>query len=95
MLKKPKILILDDSTSAVDTKTDSLIRNAFKEEMKDITKIIIAQRISSVEEADKIIVLDNGKIDGIGTHDELIKTNKIYKDVYESQTKGGEDENEQ
>ena len=63
--------------------------------MKDITKIIIAQRISSVEEADKIIVLDNGKIDGIGTHDELIKTNKIYKDVYESQTKGGEDENEQ
>lgn len=95
MLKKPKILILDDSTSAVDTKTDSLIRKAFKEEMKDITKIIIAQRISSVEEADKIIVLDNGKIDGIGTHDELIKTNKIYKDVYESQTKGGEDENEQ
>jgi len=95
LLKKPKILILDDSTSAVDTKTDSLIRKAFKEEMKDITKIIIAQRISSVEEADKIIVLDNGKIDGIGTHDELIKTNKIYKDVYESQTKGGEDENEQ
>ena len=95
MLKKPKILILDDSTSAVDTKTDGLIRKAFKEEMKDITKIIIAQRISSVEEADKIIVLDNGKIDGIGTHDELIKTNKIYKDVYESQTKGGEDENEQ
>ena len=95
MLKKPKILILDDSTSAVDTKTDSLIRRAFKEEMKDITKIIIAQRISSIEDADKIIVLDNGKIDGIGTHDELIKTNKIYKDVYESQTKGGDDENEQ
>ena len=63
--------------------------------MKDITKIIIAQRISSIEDADKIIVLDNGKIDGIGTHDELIKTNKIYKDVYESQTKGGDDENEQ
>ena len=95
MLKNPKILILDDSTSAVDTKTDSLIRRAFKEEMKDITKIIIAQRISSIEDADKIIVLDNGKIDGIGTHDELIKTNKIYKDVYESQTKGGDDENEQ
>lgn len=95
MLKNPKILILDDSTSAVDTKTDSLIRKAFKEEMKDITKIIIAQRISSIEDADKIIVLDNGKIDGIGTHDELIKTNKIYKDVYESQTKGGDEDSEQ
>ena len=90
LLKNPKILILDDSTSAVDTKTDSLIRRAFKEEMKDITKIIIAQRISSIEDADKIIVIDNGKIDGIGMHDELIKTNKIYKDVYESQMKGGE-----
>lgn len=89
MLKKPKILILDDSTSAVDTKTDALIRKAFKEEIPNITKIIIAQRISSVEDADKIIVLDNGKINGIGTHQELIKTNAIYQDVYNSQKNGG------
>ena len=89
-MKKPKILILDDSTSAVDTKTDSLIRKAFKEEIPDTTKIIIAQRISSVEDADKIIVIDNGKIDGFGTHDELIKTNEIYKEVYESQVKGSD-----
>ena len=89
LLKKPKILILDDSTSAVDTKTDSLIRKAFAEEIPNTTKIIIAQRISSVQDADKIIVMDNGKIDGIGTHEELIENNAIYKEVYESQVKGG------
>lgn len=89
LLKKPKILILDDSTSAVDTKTDSLIRKAFKEEIPNTTKIIIAQRIASVQDADKIIVLDNGTLNGFGTHDELLKTNQIYKEVYESQTKGG------
>ena len=89
LLKKPKILILDDSTSAVDTKTDSLIRRAFKEEIPNTTKIIIAQRIASVQEADKIIVLDNGTINGIGTHDELLKNNDIYREVYESQVKGG------
>jgi len=90
LLKKPKILILDDSTSAVDTKTDSLIRKAFREEIPNTTKIIIAQRIASVEDADKIIVLDNGEINGFGTHEELLRTNEIYKEVYESQTKGGE-----
>ncbi|WP_416175449.1 ABC transporter ATP-binding protein [Clostridium sp.] len=88
LLKKPKILILDDSTSAVDTKTDALIRRAFKENIPNTTKIIIAQRISSVQDSDRIIVLDDGKIDGIGTHEELIKSNSIYRDVYESQTKG-------
>ena len=88
MLKKPKILILDDSTSAVDTKTDSLIRKAFREEIPNTTKIIIAQRVTSVEDADKIIVLNDGKIDGIGTSEELLKTNEIYKEVYESQMKG-------
>ena len=87
LLKKPKILILDDSTSAVDTKTDSLIRKAFKEELPDITKLIIAQRISSVQDADKIIVLDNGRINGIGTHDELLANNEIYREVFTSQTK--------
>ncbi len=92
MLKKPKILILDDSTSAVDTKTDALIRKAFREDIPDTTKIIIAQRVSSVEDADKIIVLNEGKIDGIGTSEELLKTNQIYREVYESQTKGGEDD---
>lgn len=85
LLKKPKILILDDSTSAVDTKTDSLIRTAFKEEIPNTTKLIIAQRISSVQDADKIIVLDNGKINGFGTHEELLENNEIYKDVYYSQ----------
>ena len=90
LLKKPKILILDDSTSAVDTKTDALIRKAFKEDIPDTTKIIIAQRISSIIDADKIIVMDNGRIDGIGTSDELLKTNKIYQEVYESQM-GGDD----
>ena len=92
ILKKPKILILDDSTSAVDTKTDALIRKAFKEEIPNTTKIIIAQRISSIEDADKIIVLNEGKIDGIGTSEELLKTNEIYKDVYESQMKGGDED---
>ena len=90
LLKKPKILILDDSTSAVDTKTDALIRKAFREEIPDTTKIIIAQRISSVEDADMIIVMDNDKIDSIGTHDELLKNNKIYQEVYKSQQKGEE-----
>ena len=91
LLKHPKILILDDSTSAVDTKTDSLIRKAFKEEIPNTTKIIIAQRISSVEDCDKIIVMDKGTINGIGTHEELLKNNEIYREVYESQTKGGDD----
>ncbi|MBW9154095.1 ABC transporter ATP-binding protein [Clostridium estertheticum] len=90
LLKKPKILILDDSTSAIDTKTDSLIRIAFKEEIPSTTKFIIAQRISSVEDADKIIIMDAGRIDAIGTHDELLKTNKIYQEVYTSQMKGVE-----
>ena len=85
LLKKPKILILDDSTSAVDTKTDKLIRKAFKEEIPNTTKLIIAQRTASVEDADKIIVFDNGAINGFGTHEELLKTNEIYKEVYESQ----------
>ncbi len=92
LLKKPKILILDDSTSAVDTKTDALIRKAFREEIPDTTKIIIAQRVSSIEGADQIIVLDNGKIMGVGTSEELLKTNDIYREVYESQVKGGEDD---
>ena len=91
LLKKPKILILDDSTSAVDTKTDSFIRKAFREEIPNTTKIIIAQRVTSVEDADRIIVIDNGKINGIGTSEELLKTNKIYREVYESQMKGDED----
>lgn len=93
LLKKPKILILDDSTSAVDTRTDSLIRKAFAEEIPDTTKIIIAQRISSVQDADKIIVLDKGEINAIGTHKELLDSNKIYSEVYYSQQKGS-DENE-
>ena len=92
LLKKPKILILDDSTSAVDTKTDALIRKAFREEIPDTTKIIIAQRVSSIEDADQIIVLDNGKVAGVGTSEELLKTNDIYREVYESQVKGGEED---
>lgn len=91
LLKKPKILILDDSTSAVDTKTDALIRKAFREEIPDTTKIIIAQRVSSVEDADMIIVMENGRVNGVGTSEELLKTNAIYREVYESQVKGGED----
>ncbi|HIU51886.1 MAG TPA: ABC transporter ATP-binding protein [Candidatus Merdicola faecigallinarum] len=94
ILKQPKILILDDSTSAVDTKTDALIRKAFREKIPNTTKIIIAQRISSIEDADKIIVLNDGKIDGIGTSEELLKTNAIYQEVYESQMKGGDDNEE-
>jgi len=90
LLKKPKILILDDSTSAVDTKTDKLIRKAFKEEIPNTTKIIIAQRIASVEDADKIIVFENGEINGFGTHEELLVNNDIYREVYQSQVKGNE-----
>ena len=90
LLKKPKILILDDSTSAVDTKTDALIRKAFREDIPNTTKIIIAQRISSVEDADKVIVMDSGRVDAFDTPENLLKTNRIYKEVYDSQKKGGE-----
>lgn len=89
LLKKPKVLILDDSTSAVDMKTDAMIRRAFREELPNTTKIIIAQRIASVQEADVIIVMDDGKIESIGTHDELMQSSQIYREVYESQNKGG------
>ncbi len=92
LLRKPKILILDDSTSAVDTKTDALIRKGLKETMPETTKIIIAQRISSIQDADKIVVLDNGRIDGIGSHEELLATNAIYKDIYCTQNKTGGNE---
>ena len=91
LLKKPKILILDDSTSAVDTATDARIRKAFREEIPGTTKLIIAQRISSVQDADRIIVMEEGKIDGFGTHEELLAGNEIYRDIYESQTQGGGD----
>ena len=95
LLKKPKILIMDDSTSAVDTKTDALIRKAMKEYIPETTKIIIAQRTSSVEDADRIIVMDNGKIDAIGTSEELLKNNKIYQEVYYSQNKQGTERGEE
>ena len=91
LLKKPQILILDDSTSAVDTATDARIRRAFREEIPHITKIIIAQRISAIQNADRILVLDDGRIDGIGTHEELLESNAIYREVYQSQTSGNGD----
>ena len=94
LLKRPKILILDDSTSAVDTKTDAFIRAGFKSYIPETTKIIIAQRISSVQDADLILVMENGKIAQKGTHEELLKTSEIYREVYEQQTNGG-DENEE
>ena len=89
LLKKPKVLILDDSTSAVDTATDAKIRKAFATEIPGTTKIIIAQRISSIQDADRIIVMDNGKIDAFASHEELLRTNEIYKEVYEAQTQTG------
>ena len=92
LIKKPKILILDDSTSAVDTKTDALIRKAFREEIPDTTKIIIAQRVASVEDADKIIVMEGGRIAAIGTHEELMQTSEEYRSVYESQTRHSDNE---
>ena len=92
LLKKPKILILDDSTSAVDTRTDARIRQAFREEIPGTTKLIIAQRVSSVQDADIILVLDGGRIVAQGDHDTLLKTSQIYREVYESQTKGGDEE---
>ena len=94
LLKKPKILILDDPTSAVDTRTDARIRKAFKEEIPGTTKIVIAQRVASVEDADMIIVLDGGKVNGCGTHAELLANNEIYREVYESQKKGGQSDDE-
>lgn len=94
LLKKPKILILDDSTSAVDTRTDAMIRKAFREELPDTTRIIIAQRISSVQDADLIVVMDGGKISAVGKHEALLKSSDIYREVFESQTKGGEDDGE-
>ena len=90
-MKKPKVLILDDSTSAVDTSTDAKIRKAFAEEIPGTTKLIIAQRVSSIQNADHIIVLESGEINGFGTHEELLENNEIYRDVYESQTSGNGD----
>ncbi len=92
LLKKPKILILDDSTSAVDTRTDALIKKAFAEEIPNTTKLIIAQRVSSVQDADKIVIMENGEIDDVGTHNELLARNEIYKEIYYSQVKGGEED---
>ena len=89
LLKKPKILILDDSTSAVDTRTDAQIRQAFREEIPGTTKLIIAQRVSSVQDADMIIIMENGMVDAVGTHEELLDSSVIYREVYESQQKGG------
>ena len=91
LLKKPKILILDDSTSAVDTATDAKIRKAFAEEIPDTTKLIIAQRVSSVQHADKIIVMDNGEVSAFGSHEELLENSPIYREVFESQTGGNAD----
>ena len=90
LLKKPKVLILDDSTSAVDTRTDALIRQGFRRFIPDTTKIIIAQRVASVQDADRIIVMDGGRISAIGTHEELLKSSDIYREVYTSQTKAGD-----
>ena len=91
LLKKPKVLILDDSTSAVDTATDAKIRKAFAEEIPNTTKFIIAQRVSSIQNADRIIVMENGEVHGFGTHEELLENNEIYREVYETQTQGGGD----
>ena len=91
LLKKPRVLILDDSTSAVDTATDAKIRQAFAEKIPGTTKIIIAQRVSSVQDADRILVLDNGRINGFDTHEGLLESNAIYREIYESQVKGGGD----
>ena len=93
LLKKPKVLILDDSTSAVDTRTDALIRQAFRTEIPDTTKIIIAQRIASVQDADLIVVLDDGAVCGLGTHEQLLGSNEIYREVYTSQNKTGGEQN--
>ena len=91
LMKKPKVLVLDDSTSACDTATDAKIRKAFREEIPGTTKLIIAQRISSVEDADRILVIDNGTIAACGSHDELLKTSDIYREIYDTQIKGGGD----
>ncbi len=91
MLKKPKVLILDDSTSAVDTATDAKIRASFAEKIPGVTKLIIAQRISSVQDADRILVLDDGKISGMDTHENLLKSNDVYREIYHTQIKGGGD----